>query len=86
MVFHHINAYEEDDHVVFDLISYKDGSMYDMFYIENMRQDTDKFIQYNKSFGSSLCQRFVLPLNVHRVQFRLQHSPEHFLCIICHHV
>ncbi|KAE8277149.1 Beta,beta-carotene 15,15'-dioxygenase [Larimichthys crocea] len=66
VVFHHINAYEEDDHVVFDLISYKDGSMYDMFYIENMRQDTDKFIQYNKSFGSSLCQRFVLPLNVHR--------------------
>lgn len=64
VVFHHINAYEADGHVVFDLISYKNSNLYEMFYIQNMKQDTSSFIQSNKSFSLPVCQRFVLPLNV----------------------
>ncbi|XP_026157619.1 beta,beta-carotene 15,15'-dioxygenase [Mastacembelus armatus] len=66
VVFHHINAYEDDDHVVFDLISYKNSNLYDMFYIHNMKQETSNFIESNKSFSPPRCQRFVLPLNIHK--------------------
>lgn len=66
VVFHHINAYEANDHVVFDLISYKDSSLYDMFYIHNLKQETSSFIQSNRNFCLPVCQRFVLPLNIHK--------------------
>ncbi|XP_063045396.1 beta,beta-carotene 15,15'-dioxygenase-like [Engraulis encrasicolus] len=64
VVFHHINAYEEDNHVVFDLIAYEDSNLYDMFYIENLNKDTDQFIESNKIFSPPVCKRFVLPINV----------------------
>lgn len=68
VVFHHINAYEDDGHLVFDLISYKDSSLYDTFYIQNIRQDINTFMQSNQSFSPPVCQRFVLPLDVNKVQ------------------
>lgn len=69
VVFHHINAYEADGHLVFDLISYKDSSLYDMFYIQNLKRDMSSFVESNKnSFATPTCQRFVLPLNVNKVQ------------------
>ncbi|XP_067314298.1 beta,beta-carotene 15,15'-dioxygenase [Pseudorasbora parva] len=64
VVFHHINAYEEDGHVVFDLITYQDSNLYEMFYIQNMKQDVADFIETNKDFSQPTCQRFVLPLNI----------------------
>lgn len=67
VVFHHINAYEADGHVVFDLIAYKNSNLYDMFYIQNMRQETSSFIESNKNFSPPVCQRFVLPLDVNEV-------------------
>ncbi|XP_029922436.1 beta,beta-carotene 15,15'-dioxygenase [Myripristis murdjan] len=66
VVFHHINAYEEDGHVVFDLISYENTNLYDMFYLQNMRRENDDFIQSNKTFSPPTCQRFVLPLHIHK--------------------
>ncbi|XP_075950997.1 beta,beta-carotene 15,15'-dioxygenase [Anarhichas minor] len=66
VVFHHINAYEADGHVVFDLIAYNNSNLYEMFYIRNMRQETDDFVQTNKRFAPPVCQRFVLPLDVHK--------------------
>uniref|UniRef100_A0A3Q1I4P6 Uncharacterized protein n=1 Tax=Anabas testudineus TaxID=64144 RepID=A0A3Q1I4P6_ANATE len=63
VVFHHINAYETNEHVVFDLISYTDSNLYNMFYIKNIKQETSSFIQSNKTFSPPSCQRFVLPLN-----------------------
>ncbi|KAM9328505.1 beta,beta-carotene 15,15'-dioxygenase [Pholidichthys leucotaenia] len=66
VVFHHINAYEDDGHVVFDLICYKDGNLYNMFYIHNMTKDASDFIESNKSFSLPLCQRFIVPLNLHK--------------------
>ncbi|KAM6893923.1 beta,beta-carotene 15,15'-dioxygenase [Xenentodon cancila] len=66
VVFHHINAYEEDGHVVFDLIAYKDSNLYNMFYLHNMTKETSTFVQANKDFSPPVCQRFVLPLNVNK--------------------
>jgi len=66
--FHHINAYEEDGHVVFDLITYQDSNLYNMFYIHNMKQDVAEFIENNKDFSRPTCQRFVLPLNIDKVK------------------
>lgn len=68
MAFHHINAYESNDHVVFDLIAYKDSNLYNMFYIKNIKQDTSSFIQSNKDFSPPVCKRFVLPLNINKVR------------------
>ncbi|XP_062869191.1 beta,beta-carotene 15,15'-dioxygenase [Trichomycterus rosablanca] len=62
VVFHHINAYEEDGHVVFDLITYKDNSLYDMFYIKNMRENRTSN-KSSKDISPPICQRFVLPIN-----------------------
>jgi len=64
VVFHHLNAYEEDGHVVFDMITYKDSNLYDMFYIENMTQNTEDLIKSNQVYAPPISQRFVLPVNV----------------------
>ncbi|KAK1799377.1 hypothetical protein P4O66_006721 [Electrophorus voltai] len=64
VMFHHINAYEEDGHVVFDLITYEDNSLYDMFYLKNMRQDAETFGKSSKVFSLPVCQRFVIPIDV----------------------
>lgn len=68
VVFHHINAYEDDGHVVFDMITYKDSNLYEMFYLVNLRKETHEFIETNKvNFSPPICQRFVLPLTVDKV-------------------
>ncbi|XP_074520250.1 beta,beta-carotene 15,15'-dioxygenase [Halichoeres trimaculatus] len=66
VTFHHINAYEDEGHVVFDLITYRDSNLYDMFYIENMRREGSSFTEANKVFSPPVCKRFVLPLHVQR--------------------
>ncbi|CAL8306713.1 unnamed protein product [Merluccius merluccius] len=67
VVFHHINAYEEGDHVVMDLISYKDSSLYQMFYLDNMKQETEDILHTNQSFSPPTCKRFILPLTVDKI-------------------
>ncbi|CDQ90132.1 unnamed protein product [Oncorhynchus mykiss] len=65
VVFHHINAYEDDGHVVFDMVTYKDSNLYEMFYLANLRKETHEFIESNNvNFSPPVCQRFVLPLTV----------------------
>uniref|UniRef100_A0A8C9W8A7 Beta-carotene oxygenase 1, like n=1 Tax=Scleropages formosus TaxID=113540 RepID=A0A8C9W8A7_SCLFO len=63
VMFHHVNAYEEEQHVVFDIITYKDSKLYDMFYLHNITED-NHFIQTNKTSSRPACQRFILPLNI----------------------
>uniref|UniRef100_A0AAR2JVF1 Beta-carotene oxygenase 1, like n=1 Tax=Pygocentrus nattereri TaxID=42514 RepID=A0AAR2JVF1_PYGNA len=60
VVFHHINAYEENGHVVFDLITFKDASLYDMFYMENMKKEIQ---EEGKTIPPPVSQRFVIPIN-----------------------
>uniref|UniRef100_A0A6J0UMW6 Beta,beta-carotene 15,15'-dioxygenase n=1 Tax=Pogona vitticeps TaxID=103695 RepID=A0A6J0UMW6_9SAUR len=57
--FHHVNAYEEDNHVVFDIISYTDNSLYQMFYLKNLNSN---FEDNMKLTSIPTCKRFVLPL------------------------
>lgn len=73
VVFHHVNAYEDGGHLVCDLITYSDSSLYDMFYIRNIRQDTSTFVRSNQSFSPPVCKRFVFPLDVNKV--RLVRNP-----------
>ncbi|XP_001380954.3 beta,beta-carotene 15,15'-dioxygenase isoform X2 [Monodelphis domestica] len=61
VVFHHVNAYEEDGHIVFDVISYKDHSLYQLFYLANLNQD---FQQNSKLASIPSLKRFVIPLQV----------------------
>lgn len=82
VVFHHINAYEDAGHLVFDLISYKDSSLYDMFYIQNIKQEISSFIESNKSFSPPVCQRFVLPINANKVLFESKTHPKTGSCIL----
>ncbi|XP_073438477.1 beta,beta-carotene 15,15'-dioxygenase [Dendrobates tinctorius] len=57
--YHHINAYEEDGHVVFDIIAYKDNSLYEMFYMANLRRDLS---QETRVSSTPTYTRFVVPL------------------------
>lgn len=58
--YHHINAFEEDGHVVFDIIAYKDNSLYEMFYMANLRKD---LTPDTASTSIPTCKRFVVPLH-----------------------
>ncbi|XP_066503498.1 beta,beta-carotene 15,15'-dioxygenase isoform X2 [Hoplias malabaricus] len=60
VVYHHINAFEEDGHVVFDVIAYNDNSLYDMFYLNKLKEENRAAT--SKSFCKPKCKRFVLPL------------------------
>lgn len=65
VLFHHVNAYEEEDHVVFDIISYKDNSLYQMFYLKNL----DGNFENNTKLNSiPTCKRFVIPLQYDKVR------------------
>ncbi|CAH2324534.1 beta,beta-carotene 15,15 -monooxygenase [Pelobates cultripes] len=59
VTYHHINAYEEEGHIVFDIIAYKDNNLYEMFYAANLRKDLSE-----ESVLTSIptCKRFVIPL------------------------
>ncbi|XP_067104883.1 beta,beta-carotene 15,15'-dioxygenase [Osmerus mordax] len=40
VVYHHVNAFEEDGHVVCDVIAYEDNSLYDMFYLSKIKEES----------------------------------------------
>lgn len=64
VVYHHVNAFEDNGHVVFDVIAYNDNSLYDMFYLDELRQRTENpESSSNKPYSSPNCKRFVLPLS-----------------------
>ncbi|NWH93108.1 BCDO1 dioxygenase, partial [Aegithalos caudatus] len=57
--FHHVNAYEEDGHIIFDIIAYTDNSLYDMFYLKNLDKDFEENVKFT---SIPTCKRFVVPL------------------------
>ncbi|KAM6354102.1 LOW QUALITY PROTEIN: beta,beta-carotene 15,15'-dioxygenase [Alca torda] len=59
MVLFHHNAYEEDGHIIFDIIAYTDNSLYEMFYLKKLTKD---FTEKNKLTSIPTCKRFVVPL------------------------
>ncbi|XP_034021753.1 beta,beta-carotene 15,15'-dioxygenase [Thalassophryne amazonica] len=60
VVYHHVNAFEDDGHVVFDVIAYKDNSLYDMFYLSKLKDSTTGSDDASESKPSY--QRFALPI------------------------
>ncbi|XP_062966855.1 beta,beta-carotene 15,15'-dioxygenase [Cynocephalus volans] len=61
LVFHHVNAYEEDGCIVFDIVAYEDNSIYQLFYLANLNQD----FQENSTLTSvPTLRRFAVPLHV----------------------
>lgn len=64
VVFHHVNAYEENDHLILDLISYTDSSLYDLFYLKNLEGN---FENTAKMPSVPCCKRFVVPLQSDKV-------------------
>lgn len=65
VLFHHINAHEEDGHIIFDIIAYTDNSLYDMFYLKNLNKD---FEESNKLTSLPTFKRFVVPLQYDKVE------------------
>lgn len=68
VVYHHVNAFEDDGHVIFDVIAYNDNKLYDMFYLKKNTEGSDvKASVYSKSSY----RRFALPIKSDKVGFSL---------------
>ncbi|MBZ3872905.1 Beta,beta-carotene 15,15'-monooxygenase [Sciurus carolinensis] len=61
VVFHHVNAYEEGNCVLFDVIAYEDDSLYQLFYLANLNQD---FEENCRLTSVPTLRRFAVPLHV----------------------
>ncbi|XP_053716876.1 beta,beta-carotene 15,15'-dioxygenase isoform X1 [Synchiropus splendidus] len=59
IVYHHVNAFEDDGHVVFDVIAYKDNSLYDAFYLSKLKET----LEFDDSYSVPSYKRFVLPVH-----------------------
>lgn len=66
-VFHHINAYEEDDHIVLDLCAYEKGEVVNALYVKSLEEVFSKSHKYEDPFKSK-ARRYVLPLDVERTE------------------
>lgn len=64
VVYHHVNAFEDSGHLVFDVIAYTDTTLYDMFYISKLKESVD-FL--DESYSKPSYKRFVLPLHSDKV-------------------
>lgn len=62
VVYHHVNAFEHDGHVIFDVIAYNDNMLYDMFYLKKNTEAS--------AYSKSSYKRFVLPIQPHKVGFK----------------
>lgn len=77
-VYHHVNAFEDDGHVVFDVIAYDDNSLYDMFYLDKLKEQMGK----NTLYCKPKCRRFVLPLS-DKVCYVVYSCLSNFLVGVC---
>ena len=67
--FHHVNAYEEDDNLVVDLVAYPRPSIIDKLYLNKVRMN-----EYSSEDPPQL-KRFVLPLISDRDLQVRSHAP-----------
>ncbi|XP_031706128.1 beta,beta-carotene 15,15'-dioxygenase [Anarrhichthys ocellatus] len=59
VVYHHVNAFEDDGHVVFDVIAYNDNSLYEMFYLSKLKENSGF---QNDGYCRPSYKRFALPI------------------------
>uniref|UniRef100_F6SXN2 Beta-carotene-15,15'-monooxygenase n=1 Tax=Ciona intestinalis TaxID=7719 RepID=F6SXN2_CIOIN len=63
IVYHHVNAYDDGDHVVLDLSCYKKNSFYDKFTMSNLEKTPQEFSKLFDSDEQAVkAMRIVLPL------------------------
>lgn len=67
VVYHHVNAFEDDGHVIFDVIAYKDNSLYDAFYLNRMKENPGS--EDDDGYSKPSYKRFVLPIRSDKVAF-----------------
>lgn len=65
VVFHHVNAYEEDSCLLFDVIAYEDSSLYESFYLANLNQDIKESFKFT---SVPTLRRFAVPLCTDKVK------------------
>lgn len=64
VIYHHVNAYEDEGHVVFDVIAYNDSKLYDMFYLKNLKEDDG---EQSSVYSKPSFRRFALPIKSEKV-------------------
>ena len=67
VVFHHVNAYEEDGCLLFDVIAYEDGSLYQLFYLANLNEDFKENSRLTVELSAQNFFRMVLVLGRRRL-------------------
>ncbi|XP_034717653.1 beta,beta-carotene 15,15'-dioxygenase [Etheostoma cragini] len=56
VIYHHVNAFEDEGHVIFDVIAHSDNSLYDDFYLRKLKEIN------NDPYSKPKYKRFVLPI------------------------
>ena len=64
VVYHHVNAFEDEGHVVFDVIAYDDNTLYDMFYLSKLKEDLSF---QGHGYSQPSYKRFALPIQPDKV-------------------
>lgn len=64
VVYHHVNAFEDDGHVIFDVIAYNENSLYEMFYLSKLKENPGF---RDESYSIPNCRRFALPVQSDKV-------------------
>ncbi|XP_077480721.1 beta,beta-carotene 15,15'-dioxygenase [Stigmatopora argus] len=59
VVYHHVNAFEVDGCVIFDVIAYKDVALYEMFYLSKMKESPSS---RDTNYSKPSYKRFALPV------------------------
>ena len=65
IVTHHVNAYEEDGHIVMDVIAYDDDNVFKSNFLDRLKKEPGDAGYESNVIGQ--IRRFVLPLSHHKV-------------------
>ncbi|XP_069750908.1 carotenoid-cleaving dioxygenase, mitochondrial-like isoform X4 [Narcine bancroftii] len=63
-VFHHINAFEDNDFIIFDCCCFENGNILNNATLRNLREDGDELDEVFNLSPKGFPHRFVLPLNI----------------------
>ena len=70
IVYHHINAYEEENHIVLDMCAYWSNGFYEKYLMENLFLSPKEFMEkYSADDLAVRIVRIVLPLSEEMVSY-----------------
>lgn len=83
--FHHVNAFERDDELIIDMVTYEDASVIEEFYLDNIRSDefspdTAELSRYSLSLTDQTVQSRVLspePIELPRINYERYNTCEY---------